>query len=126
MALYDCTARLESVHNAMEQAKQVAARLCGRSQAVAEAPWTWSDQFDLRLQIAGLISPDDHAAVRGNPQDGRFSIFHVSPAGVLRAVEAVNSPTDFAYARMAIGRRLATPAARLRDIGVPLKEVAVS
>lgn len=122
--LFGCTARLESVHNAMEQAKQVASRLCGKAQPTAEAPWTWSDQFDLRLQIAGLISAEDEVAVRGDPEGNAFAIFHVSPAGVLRAVEAVNAPMDFAFGRMAIGKRLATPPARLRDTAVPLKEVA--
>lgn len=122
--MFDCTARLESVHNAMEQAKQVAARLCGRGQPAPEAPWTWSDQFDLRLQIAGFMSPGDEAVVRGDPAAGAFAIFHVSPAGVLRAVEAVNAPTDFAYARMAIARGLHTPPTRLRDAAIALKDVA--
>ncbi len=126
IALFDCAARLESVHNAMEQAKQVAARLCGRPQPAAEAPWTWSDQFDLRLQIAGLASPDDQVAVRGEPAGNAFAIFHVSPQGVLRAVEAVNAPMDFAFARMAIGKRLRTPGARLSDPAIPLKEVAIA
>ncbi len=126
IALYDTHARLESVHNAVEQAKQVAARLCGKPAPAVEAPWTWSDQFDLRLQIAGLIAPADEAVVRGDPAKGSFAIFHVSPAGVLRAVEAVNAPLDFAFARMAIGKSLRTPPARLRDPAIALKEVALA
>ncbi|MDB5827621.1 MAG: putative redutase [Variovorax sp.] len=124
--LFERSARLESVHNAVEQAKQVAARLCGKPVTAAEAPWTWSDQFDLRLQIAGLISPTDEVVMRGDPAAGSFAIFHVSQAGVLRAVEAVNAPMDFAFARMAIGRRLQTPPARLRDPTVALKELALN
>jgi len=126
VALVGAAMRLESVHNAVEQAKQVAARLCGRPQPAAEAPWTWSDQFDLRLQVAGFVAPEDEAVLRGDPASGRFAIFRVSPQGVLRAVEAVNAPLDFAFARMAIGQRLRTPPARLRDPAVPLKEVAVA
>lgn len=126
IALFERTARLESVHNAMEQAKQVAAWLCGKPQPVAEAPWTWSDQFDLRLQIAGLTSPEDQVFVRGDASGNTFAIFHVSPQGLLRAVEAVNAPMDFAFARMAIGKRLRTPGARLSDSAIPLKEVAIA
>lgn len=126
MALFECRARLESVHNAMEQSKQVAARLCGKPQPPADAPWTWSDQFDLRLQIAGLISPGDQVAVRGDAAANAFAIFHISPHGVLRAVEAVNAPLDFAFARMAIGKRLHTPGVRLSDPTISLKEVALA
>ncbi|MCW5653164.1 FAD-dependent oxidoreductase [Hydrogenophaga sp.] len=126
IALFERRARLESVHNAMEQAKQVAARLCGKPQPPAEAPWTWSDQFDLRLQIAGLTTPGDQVVVRGDPEGRAFAIFHLSPEGVLRAVEAVNSPMDFAFARMAIGKRMRTPGERLRDVAIPLKEVAIA
>jgi 3-phenylpropionate/trans-cinnamate dioxygenase ferredoxin reductase subunit len=126
IALFERTARLESVHNAMEQAKQVAARLCGKPQPVAEAPWTWSDQFDLRLQIAGLTSPDDQVVVRGDAACHTFAIFHISPQGHLRAVEAVNAPMDFAFARMAIGKRLRTPGERLSDSAIPLKDVAIA
>lgn len=135
-AIGDCTSRpvralgrhmrLESVHNAIEQAKQVAARLCGRPAPAEEAPWTWSDQFDLRVQVAGFVDPGDEVALRGDPASGRFAIFRVSPAGELRCVEAVNAPLDFAFARMAIARRLRTPADRLRDAAVSLKEVALA
>ena len=124
--LYSRMARLESVHNAMEQSKQVSARLCGKPQPVQEAPWTWSDQFDLRLQVAGMISPDDEIAVRVNAAPNSVAFFHVSPEGILRAVETVNAPMDFMFARMAIGKRLNTPPQRLRDAAIPLKEVAVA
>jgi 3-phenylpropionate/trans-cinnamate dioxygenase ferredoxin reductase subunit len=124
--LFSRTARLESVHNAMEQSKQVSARLCGKPQPVQEAPWTWSDQFDLRLQVAGLISPDDRIVLRTNAAPNSFAIFHVSPAAVIRAVEAINAPMDFAFARMAIAKRLTTPPERLGDTAIPLKEVAVA
>jgi 3-phenylpropionate/trans-cinnamate dioxygenase ferredoxin reductase subunit len=135
-AIGDCTrrpiplfarmARLESVHNAMEQSKQVSARLCGKPQPVLEAPWTWSDQFDLRLQVAGMISPEDEIAVRVNAAPNSTAFFHVSPEGILRAVEAVNAPMDFMFARMAIVKRLKTSLERLRDSAIPLKEVAVT
>jgi 3-phenylpropionate/trans-cinnamate dioxygenase ferredoxin reductase subunit len=135
-AIGDCTrrpiplfarmARLESVHNAMEQSKQVSARLCGKPQPVLEAPWTWSDQFDLRLQVAGMISPEDEIAVRVNAAPNSTAFFHVSPEGILRAVEAVNAPMDFMFARMAIVKRLKTSPERLRDSAIPLKEVAVT
>lgn len=124
--LFDRTIRLESVHNAVEQAKQVATRLCGKTQPATEAPWTWSDQFDLRLQVAGVISADDTAVVRGDPANAAFAIFHFAPDGRLRAVEAVNAPMDFAFGRMAISQRLHPHRERLRDPAVPLKEAALA
>ena len=124
--LFARSVRLESVHNAMEQARQVAARLTGKAPPAVEAPWTWSDQFDLRLQVAGLISSDDRIVIRRNAAASSFAIFHVSPTAVIRAVEAINAPMDFAFARMAIAKRLTTPPERLRDTAIPLKEVAVA
>jgi 3-phenylpropionate/trans-cinnamate dioxygenase ferredoxin reductase subunit len=124
--LFEGLTRLESVHNAVEQSKQMAARLCGKPAPTQDAPWTWSDQFDLRLQLAGLIGPDDRIVVRGQMGGKSFAVFHVSPKGVIRAVEAVNAPMDFSFARMAIARELHTPLERLADTAVALKDIAAA
>jgi 3-phenylpropionate/trans-cinnamate dioxygenase ferredoxin reductase subunit len=58
--------RLESVQNAIEQAKAAAATLAGQPKAYSEVPWFWSDQYDLKLQIAGLAAGSDETVVRGD------------------------------------------------------------
>ena len=66
LPLYGRTGRLESVPNAIEQAKQAAADICGRPPPPPEVPWFWSDQYDLRLQMAGLAFDVHEAVVRGD------------------------------------------------------------
>lgn len=93
--------RLESVQNAVDQAKLVAARLAGRAAgSYAAVPWFWSDQGELKLQIAGLTGGHDTAVTRGDPATGRCSVFCFA-GGRLLGVESVNRPGD----HMA-GRRL--------------------
>ena len=71
LPLYHRTGRLESVPNALEQAKQAAADLCGRPAPAPEVPWFWSDQYDVRLQIAGLPFDVAETVVRGDPRPDR-------------------------------------------------------
>ena len=124
LPLYGRSFRLESVPNALEQAKQAAADLCGRAAPPSEVPWFWSDQYDIRLQIAGL--PFDVAGVvlRGDPAAGRFAAFHLGLDDTVRAVEAVNSPAEFMGGRMMIARRKKVVAERLRDVSVSMQELA--
>ncbi len=124
LPLYRRTGRLESVPNALEQAKQAAADLCSRPPPPPEVPWFWSDQYDVRLQIAGLPFDVVETVVRGDPATGSFSIFHLSADGVVQAVEAVNAPTEFMAGRMMIGRRKPTIAAKLRDVSCSMRELA--
>lgn len=90
--------RLESVQNAIDQAKSVAASICGKPQAYDAVPWFWSDQYDIKLQIAGLSAGTDTHVVRGNMDEDKFSIFHFRN-GVLRAVDSINSAGDHMVAR---------------------------
>jgi 3-phenylpropionate/trans-cinnamate dioxygenase ferredoxin reductase subunit len=124
LPLYHRTARLESVPNALEQAKQAAADLCGRPAPAPEVPWFWSDQYEVRLQIAGLPFDVTELAVRGDPVAGSFAIFHLTEDGTVQAVEAVNAPAEFMAGRMMIGRRKRVAAARLRDASCSLRELA--
>lgn len=105
---YGIEGRLESVPNALEQAKQAAAHICGKPAPVPEAPWFWSDQYDLRLQIAGLLHDVHSSVCRGNPTDKGFAIFHLGAENEIRAVEAVNDAKSFMAGRMLLakGRRL--------------------
>lgn len=91
--------RLESVHNATAQARTLASRIVGRPEPYDSVPWFWSDQADLKLQIAGLGVADDHTVLRGEPSSGRFSVFRFDDAGVLSSVESLNKPGDHMAAR---------------------------
>ena len=124
LPLYDRRFRLESVPNALEQAKQAAADLCGRPPPAPEVPWFWSDQYDIRLQIAGLPFDATDEAVRGDPASGRFAVFHLSLDGTLQAVEAVNAPAEFMGGKAMIGRRKKVVADRLRDVSISMQELA--
>jgi 3-phenylpropionate/trans-cinnamate dioxygenase ferredoxin reductase subunit len=94
--------RLESVQNAIDQARCVAARLVGRSRPYGDVPWFWSDQGDLKLQIVGITKGHDTAVVRGRPAERKFSVFCYR-RGRLVGIESINRPAD----HMA-GRRILT------------------
>jgi len=100
--IYDRHVRLESVPNATEQAKVVANHINGKPTAYNSLPWFWSDQFDLKLQIAGLSEDYDDIIIRGDNESSRsFAAFYFQGDKLL-AVDAVNSPREFMMARMAL------------------------
>lgn len=111
--------RLESVHNALEQARLAAADVAGAPPPRVEAPWFWSDQYDLKLQIAGLVGDADRRIVREGP--GALSVFHLR-GGALRAVEAVNDPRAYMTGRTALTRGLAVDVGVLADPEADLKD----
>lgn len=123
LPLYETTARLESVPNALEQARQAAAAIAGAPPPAPEVPWFWSDQYAFKLQIAGLPFDVDEIVVRGDPKSGRFAVFHLG-GGTVKAVEAVNAPPEFMMGRQLIARRSAIDAAKLADLAVSMKDVA--
>jgi 3-phenylpropionate/trans-cinnamate dioxygenase ferredoxin reductase subunit len=111
--------RLESIHNAVEQAKTAALSLLGESQPYAQVPWFWSDQFDLKLQIAGLSEDHDQVVIRGNPDDNSFSACYLR-AGRLIAVDAVNSPRDFLFGKQLIAAEAVIDPEQLADSATSL------
>ena len=115
--------RLESVPNALEQAKQAAAAIAGRPAPAPEVPWFWSDQYDVKLQIAGLPHGADRQVVRGDPEGAAFAVFHLAGDRIV-CVEAVNAAAEFMAGRQMIGRGTAVDVARLADRAVTMKEVA--
>jgi len=123
LPLYERSFRLESVPNALEQAKQVAAALTGRAPPAPEVPWFWSDQYDLKMQIAGLPFDGDSLLVRGDPKTARFAVFHLK-GDLIQAVEAVNAPPEFMAGRQLIGSRRPIARQRLADGAISMKEVA--
>ena len=124
LPLYRRTARLESVPNALEQAKQAAADLCGRPPPSPEVPWFWSDQYDDRLQIAGLPFDVTEIVVRGDPAARSFAIFHLAADGTVQAVEAINAPAEFMAGRMMIARRKQALAGKLQDVSCSMQDLA--
>ena len=123
LPLYDRSFRLESVPNALEQAKQVAAALTGRPAPAPEVPWFWSDQYDLKMQIAGLPFDGDSLLIRGDPGDAKFAVFHLK-GDLIQAVEAVNAPPEFMAGRQLIGSRRPIARERLADGAISMKVVA--
>ena len=124
LPLYGLSGRLESVPNALEQAKQAAAHLCGRPAPAPETPWFWSDQYDLKLQIAGLPYHAVTRVIRGDPAQAKFAVFHLDADNRVQAVEAVNAPPDFMAGRQLVGNRKPVAPEKLRDMSVSMKEVA--
>jgi len=107
--------RLESVPNAIEQAKTVAAAICGKEKEISALPWFWSDQYDLTLQIAGLNTGYDEIVLRGDPSAGRgFACFYFGD-GRLIAADCVNRPQEFVFAKRAIAAGLVLDRATLAD-----------
>ena len=104
---YGCRARLESVASALEQARQAAAAICGGKAPAPEVPWFWSDQYDLKLQIAGLPIGATRIDVRGDMEQGKFAVAHLDGEGRLCAVEAVNAPAEYMAGRATIGKQRA-------------------
>ena len=119
---YGRRVRLESVDNAVEQAKTAAANMCGTPARHEHVPWFWSDQYDVKLQIAGLSQGYDQAVVRGDPGAGRFALYYLGN-GELLAVDAVNSPRDFMTGKKWIAERKHPDAARLADTSIDLKTI---
>jgi 3-phenylpropionate/trans-cinnamate dioxygenase ferredoxin reductase subunit len=124
LPLYSRMGRLESVPNALEQAKQAAAQICGKPPPTPEVPWFWSDQYDLRLQIAGMPFDATEIVVRGDLEAGKFALFHLTADGTVQAVEAVNAATEFMGGRRIIARRKRLTRARIEDMAVSMQELA--
>jgi 3-phenylpropionate/trans-cinnamate dioxygenase ferredoxin reductase component len=124
LPLYDRAGRLESVPNALEQAKQAASALCGKAAPAPEVPWFWSDQYDLRLQIAGIPFDTADIVVRGDIPAARFALFHLRADGTVQAVEAVNAAPEFMGGRRIIAKRKQLTRARIEDMSVSMQELA--
>jgi 3-phenylpropionate/trans-cinnamate dioxygenase ferredoxin reductase subunit len=122
-AIYGRRLRLESVHNALEQAKTAASNICGDEEHYAQVPWFWSDQYDLKLQIAGLSQGYDEVVLRGDPSARSFACFYLRD-GVLIAVDAVNSPREFMQSKALIAARARIAPDRLADASAALKDLA--
>lgn len=112
--------RLESVPNAIAQAKAAAAALMGLDPGAPAVPWFWSDQADLKLQMAGLTMGYDQVVVRGDPDSERFSALYYRD-GQLVSIESVNAPRDYMAARRVLEMEGNVPPEAADDTDIPLK-----
>jgi 3-phenylpropionate/trans-cinnamate dioxygenase ferredoxin reductase subunit len=114
--------RLESIQAANDGARAAASLLVGREQPCTAVPWFWSDQFELKFQMAGLPAHGDEVVLRGDMASDRFSVFYLRQ-GTLVAAHTVNKPAEHMQSRKLIGARVQLAAAELADESFDLKRV---
>ncbi|KTE16588.1 NAD(P)/FAD-dependent oxidoreductase [Sphingopyxis sp. H115] len=112
--------RLESVQNANDQANVVAKAIVGDEAPYHAIPWFWSNQYDLKLQTAGLSNGHDQAVLRGDPATRSFSVVYLK-AGKVIAIDCVNATKDYVQGRMIVTAGLRATAEQLADTETPLK-----
>lgn len=98
--------RLESVQNAVEQAKTAAFSMCGSRVPYQQVPWFWSDQYQFRLHMVGMAQAGDEVVLRGDPAAGRFSALFFRDEQLV-ACQAVNRPADYMSCRKILENRIA-------------------
>jgi 3-phenylpropionate/trans-cinnamate dioxygenase ferredoxin reductase subunit len=118
--VYDRRIRLESVPNAMGQAKIAAASICGEDIAYDEVPWFWSDQYDIKLQTVGLCQGHDQIMIRGQSNERKMAVFYLKE-GQLIAVDAINSPAEFMVSKKLVAMRSKPDPGQLADPAVSMK-----
>ncbi len=117
--------RLESVHNAIEGAKIAAAAILGLPHPTEEPPWFWSDQYDLKLQIAGLFNGYDRLVMRGDPKERSFAAFYFQGDRLI-AVDAINRPAEFLGAKQLLQRGRSVAPDVLADMSKSMKEIVAA
>ena len=118
--ILDRRLRLESVPNAMEQARTACSNMLGGDKTYAAVPWFWSDQYELKLQMVGFSADGDQSVLRGDKASNEFAVFYLKDGNVV-AVDAVNSPKEFMVAKQLYGKAvneadLANPAFELKEL----------
>lgn len=121
LPVYDYRFRLENISNTLEQAKQVASSVSGFKFPALEVPWFWSDQYEHKLQIAGLAIGSDVQVVRNGAESHRLAIYHFKGDRLL-AVEAVNMPSEFMFGKKCIVGNAALDIQKLSNSSIALKD----
>ena len=119
-ALLNRRLRLESVPNAMDQARTSAANMLGGDKSYAAIPWFWSDQYELKLQMVGFSADGNREVLRGDMASNQFAVFYLNDSTVV-AADAVNSPKEFMLCKQLVGKSvdaevLSDPAADLKSL----------
>ena len=114
--------RLESVHNAMEQAKTVASSIMSNPSEYSQIPWFWSDQYDHKLQIVGLSGDHDTVTMRGDTSDSKFMLFYTREDELI-AVDSINNSKEFLICRKLVTNKvkikpsmISAPTTNLNDL----------
>lgn len=115
--------RLESVQNAVDQAKIAAASMLGETAEYVQVPWFWSDQYDVKLQMAGIGMPFEEAVVRGDMSAAAFSVFYFRD-GRLAGADSINSPLDHMACRKLLAQGTLVSADQLADKNTELMKLA--
>lgn len=123
--LYDRRMRLESVPNAIEHAKVAAANMCGGDSIHDALPWFWSDQYDVKLQTAGLNEGHNQVATRGNPAERKFAVWYLEQ-GVIVSVDAINDPASFLIGKKLVAQKARARPEQLIDNGFNLADLATA
>lgn len=114
--------RMESVNNAIEHAKVAAYSLMGRSEEYAGIPWFWSNQGDIKLQIAGLSTGFDQTVVRDATERGKFSVLYYRNGQII-AADCANAPLDFMAVKQALGKGKNISPDAAADVSTMLKSL---
>lgn len=114
--------RLESVNNAVEQARNAAATVAGGRIPYRMVPWFWSDQGEVKLQMAGLSAGYDQIVTRGSVEDEKFSFIYYRNGQVI-AADCINNPVDFMAVKTMLAKGLNVPVDKVADGGTPLKKM---
>ncbi len=133
LAIGDCAAhenafaggrrvRVESVQNAKDQAAVAARIILGEAARYHAVPWFWSNQYDLRLQTVGILTPHDQWVLRGSPAARSFSVVYLHEGRVV-ALDCINRPADYVQGRALVQSRRKVEAAWLADAALALKDL---
>ena len=114
--------RLESVHNAMEQAKTIAFSVMNNPMEYNQVPWFWSDQYDHKLQIVGLSGDHDMVTMRGNTNDAKFMLFYTKDEELI-AVDAINNPKEFLISRKLVANKVKIKPKVISDLNTNLNDL---
>jgi 3-phenylpropionate/trans-cinnamate dioxygenase ferredoxin reductase subunit len=114
--------RLESVQNAAEQAQCVAAAIAGRRNPYRALPWFWTDQFDIKLQMAGISLGHDRIVTRGNPESRKLSVFYFLE-NQLVAIDSINRPLDHMIGRKLLAAAVPLTPDQAADENIDLKQL---
>jgi 3-phenylpropionate/trans-cinnamate dioxygenase ferredoxin reductase subunit len=120
--LYGRRLRLESIPNAIEQARTAAMAICGKPSPYRSVPWFWSDQYELKLQTVGLSQGYDQTCLRGSPALRSFVLFYLREGQVI-AADCINRQSEFALIKKLVQGRQALDPQRLGDDSTPLKDI---
>ncbi len=124
-AFAGCRVRLESVQNAADQAQCVAAAIAGRPASYNALPWFWTDQFDIKLQMAGISAGHDRVVIRGSPEARKFSVFYFKGERLI-AIDSINRPVDHMMGRKLIAAGAPVTPELAADENADLKKLAIA